>query len=538
MLILSNIIRMKQKLKQYLKTGILFFGLCFFAVNCQKDDDLKDLEIEGNKIESQYKISKFGKVKLSSNTKLKVKLEKLTGKLEKNRQAKNKTLYSSNYDFYINTDYATYIESIDKTYHSYTFLIERVEEVEVLENLLVSLQPDGSYKTMFITYNITAQEKEEFYNGIPFDLENTVESYTINDSGLITDIFNKETACPRVILDCCLWGNPKHPFGIIAEEPGVLGDRCPQHGTCYYDGVCEGDGGGTVNMGDTDGTEDPSNTNTDTTNPNGGGNPEDATTPTPPCRGDDCPQEYDPIHQKNCEELQALLDVHPDSIPPSLKTLKEAIAELKGELSGKTEEGFTIRKTSSFPPALDDVPENKRGEGFCKYASSANVTGGVHIHVDNSHPDLDSDYEPMFSHGDIKDLLVFTQTYNNPNNPPDSSIFTHILVTYQGTYALKIKDLMKLQFLNNIIGSKREYKKFKRLLDSQFRRKTDQFDNPNGTPKEYQIILLRHINIQYDLGISLYKTKENSTGEPVGWEELILLNGDTANSDIRLKPCN
>lgn len=157
--------------------------------------------------------------------------------------------------------------------------------------------------------------------------------------------------------------------------------------------------------------------------------------------------------------------------------------------------------------------------------------------MDNTHLNLDSDYEPMFSHKDIKDLLGFTEIYSNPSSLLNSSLFVRLIVTYQGTYAIKIKDLTKLQHLNSIWSDKKKKKRFMTLLDLEYRRKTGDFSNPNGTAEDYQKIILKHINIKYDLGISLFKTIENN-GEPVGCEELILVNGDTANSSIDKKPCD
>ncbi|MDX1318362.1 MAG: hypothetical protein R3262_12465, partial [Xanthomarina gelatinilytica] len=154
------------------------------------------------------------------------------------------------------------------------------------------------------------------------------------------------------------------------------------------------------------------------------------------------------------------------------------------------------------------------------------------------HPNVEGHYEPMFSHGDIKDLLEFTESYDNPNNPPNSSLFVHMLVSYQGTYAIKINDLTKLQQLNAIWDDKDQKDDFELYLDIAYRKKTDNFANPNGTDEDYQKIFLKYVNLKYDLGISLFKTKENTNGEPIGWEELTLIDGNTANSSIVKKPCD
>lgn len=143
----------------------------------------------------------------------------------------------------------------------------------------------------------------------------------------------------------------------------------------------------------------------------------------------------------------------------------------------------------------------------------------------------------MFSHQDIKDLLIWQETYLNPTDPPDISLFTHILVTDQGTYAIKIEDLAKLQHLNTIWGDKDAKADFKLYLDMAYRGETDDFGNPAGSATNYQKIFLKHINLKYNLGITLYKTIEDTDGIPIGWEQLTLLNGNTSNSSIKPKPC-
>ncbi|WP_215731664.1 hypothetical protein, partial [Bizionia saleffrena] len=149
-----------------------------------------------------FKISKIDKSKLAENTTLTRKLTKLSSNLrnKKSNNSQNKTLVSNEYGFTINTSYATYIESVDKTYHSYTFYIQRDVEIEMLENLLVSLEPDGTYKTSIILYNITAAEKEDISNNTYVDITNKVSSTVINDEGIISDIFNKAADCSGYVL--------------------------------------------------------------------------------------------------------------------------------------------------------------------------------------------------------------------------------------------------------------------------------------------------------------------------------------------------
>lgn len=176
---------------------------------------------------------------------------------------------SSVYDFYINTDYAKYLETADASYHSYTFLVVRSNETEGLENLMVSLQPDGSYKLILFTYTITEEEKTNLLNGTPVDLTNKVSKVEIDDDGLISDIFSKDDYCTKLIETTCSAG--LHPYGyfstgtpcdgytetVIWSSPGCSGDVDTSDTTSDSD----------TNTNDTNNTD----TNTDTSGQQNGG---------------------------------------------------------------------------------------------------------------------------------------------------------------------------------------------------------------------------------------------------------------------------
>ncbi|WP_290696822.1 hypothetical protein [Lacinutrix sp.] len=104
----------------------------------------------------------------------------------------SKIVYSIEYDFYINTDFARYTENADGAYHSYTFPIQRIQEIDAVENLVASLQADGTYGFSIITYNTTAQEKSDLENGFEVDLTDKVTSNTVSENILDQGLFNKD----------------------------------------------------------------------------------------------------------------------------------------------------------------------------------------------------------------------------------------------------------------------------------------------------------------------------------------------------------
>ncbi|RNA62648.1 hypothetical protein D1631_12230 [Chryseobacterium nematophagum] len=66
-----------------------------------------------------------------------------------------------NKNFYIDTEHITYIEN-GPNYHTYTFNIIRKDSVNstILENLVLTPLPDGTYKEILVSYNISPHEKQ------------------------------------------------------------------------------------------------------------------------------------------------------------------------------------------------------------------------------------------------------------------------------------------------------------------------------------------------------------------------------------------
>ncbi|WP_055446142.1 hypothetical protein [Lacinutrix mariniflava] len=285
----------KQKLKTFLKLGILLFGISLFLVACQKDDDLQTNANLLPKKYSPFSITKIGEAEIFKNKVLSNKLNKLKTTINKNRTAslQNKMVYSSEYDFYINTDFANYIE-VDSTYHSYTFNIYRDSITPNIENLLLSLQPDGNYKISLIKYNTTLQEKQDFSNGISINFSNNASATIINDDGISSGIFNKDIPCTTIFLEICGYNNPLHNGGYDSSNHQCPGYALAQQAS-FGCSAAAGSGGGSTGYGGTP-IPDYGNPSTgnyghggaggtgDTTNPN-------ITVPTPCTR--DCPEMFD-----------------------------------------------------------------------------------------------------------------------------------------------------------------------------------------------------------------------------------------------------
>jgi len=287
---------MKKTFKDYFKLGVLLLGISLALVNCQKDDNT-DLIEEVSSAKARFSISKVGASEIIKNQQLVGKLEKIELEKKKKKQisSSNKEVYSSEYDFTIITDYASYIESLDGTYHSYTFPILRGFETVYTENILFSLQEDGTYETSIVTYNVTSDEKELLTQRIPVNLEGKVSFTGIDSDNLLIDIFSK-VGCTYTIEEYC-------NCNVHPDENGF--SSC--HSSCYeiiISETCPVDTSGGAGPGPTDPTDPTDPTNTDTTTPSGSGFTPPTSTFTP-C--ENCPEFID--EEEECASALQLSNI-------------------------------------------------------------------------------------------------------------------------------------------------------------------------------------------------------------------------------------
>lgn len=289
-------------MKNKLKLTLLLLSIAIGIYGCQED------KIEHVKTEAppspEYKISKASNTFIEENELLSESILKLEEGIRENRISNlNKTVYSSEFDFTINTDYAKYIENDDASYHSFTFPIERAIDSGILENLLFSLQTDGSYKTFIVEYNITMQEQIDIENGIDVDLENKINFIEIDGSSLSTEIFSKTTVCGPSSQVLC-WSTACEIDGCW--DPMYTGSTC---GTVIIHNICDGSSGG--NNGDSGNSSSGGPSGAGAGNGSNDGSSDVTTIVT--CKEGDCPEELC-VTDEAISNLSASLSLTPDII--------------------------------------------------------------------------------------------------------------------------------------------------------------------------------------------------------------------------------
>ncbi len=192
----------KNKLKNYLKLGILLFGVSIFLVNCEYDK----IETETN---SKYSIKKITHNQVIRNQKIATKISNYRTLIEK-EEASNyqaRLLHSDNHNFTIDTDKVMFLENNETGYHSYNFYLIRDNPTDdKLENLFLSLNDDGAYDTYIIKYDFSLAEYETLSEDEIALLETDITPIDFD-----TSIFNDSELAQKVMFETTddnglIWG--------------------------------------------------------------------------------------------------------------------------------------------------------------------------------------------------------------------------------------------------------------------------------------------------------------------------------------------
>ncbi|PWH84126.1 hypothetical protein DIS18_06170 [Algibacter marinivivus] len=193
--------------------------MALFFFGCEKETNLEQVETIEESQESPLSITVVGSDKIEQNQGL---FQHLQGFSNKTEGVKT----SNEHDFVIDTHHVSHIINTDEDYESYTFPIYRDEfNPNKLENLLVSVFPNGTYNTILVTYGKV--EGENTFSEV-IGIEQVQ-----NSEGL----FSKLTqTCVNVAHECCWKGN--HSDGRNPD-----GSKCLAHSVCYSR-FCTSGGGG------------------------------------------------------------------------------------------------------------------------------------------------------------------------------------------------------------------------------------------------------------------------------------------------------
>ena len=409
---------MKNRKINFIKLGIFLFGISILLWNCEKEDSLSHTE---QVVVPEYSVSRIGIPKIQENIAL---IKNLDALLQQENKLHSKNVYSSEYDFTVNTDFAKYIENRDGTYHSYTFPVSREIDNGLLENLLVTLQNDGSYKILLISYDVTEDQKNELLIGNVIDLKGKVTFTKINNNLLNLFSRTETISCFEIYFSYCSEGN--HPNGMINGVP------CPAQSISSRR-LC-GFSGSPTNSGNESGNDSDNENNDNHNNAGGSGGPasnndndnndEDEeqiiTVPVVPKEFiDDDPCESLKDDSQNSDFLDKMADLNTKST-----TLNKEAGYIQKQNSTNTGSDYDYHE--------EDVIKK---EIIWTIPAGTTITGMYHTHDDIQ------DHLPVFSTDDLYALFALfgpvfdingNVTFNNPHNI-DENNFSYVLITAHGT---------------------------------------------------------------------------------------------------------
>lgn len=469
----------KLKLKNLLKLGILLFGISLFIVACQKDDDFKTIENSTSYNSSNFITKRIYSKEIEQNKIIKNKINEIKEKQNELKiNAQNKTIYFSDYDFTINTDFAVYLENQDASYHSYTFNVLRDSTAFSLENLILSSNGNNDYDIYLSQYNLSQNDIALIQNNQSPDLSDKAILTKIIDEDFIDTIFSKETItietlCPQTTFiagsDCGCDGH--HTLAQILN-----GTYCE----------CFANGGVTLTADQTIFSW----VDCDNVTSNGGGSAVGSTggdgvlNPGDPIGYDPNYDATDPdIHEGNNTVVSAPAinssqtnDPHPASLKKiaEIPMVSAELNRLKNNMGFSTQEdgkrfiytGDNINSTSTYNDANfnEQSPTIKESNALSFPPLQANTLIGAHFH-----PDLDDSAPPkpirkVPSGTDIAEHIVMVKKIaeTNPTTPPQTNQVTNFVVSKGNsgkTYAIRTNDEQSIVDLDgdfDIDGDKRK----------------------------------------------------------------------------------
>ncbi|WP_347070145.1 hypothetical protein [Flavobacterium sp. WV_118_3] len=433
---------------------------------------------------------------------------------------KSRTVMEAQYNFNIVPHGAKVIEDGTKT--SYTFKITReINNPDYFENLVINVDSIGQPSAYILKYT----PSEPLHSGAhgSFVFKGAIKLTPINYN---VSQMSKDIVCHTATVMMCNEANSGNTVGV----EHVRGVNCNNSDFLYSvtSTTCDVVGGG-GSFGAGAGQYTGGN-NTGGQSGNGGGGDEDPSggNSNPPGNCPRCPNIITvpvedwiepPLH---CDKLNELLKSF---------NFKAAITNLRSPqvLTGNRELGYNLLLNAQGKLSLVEVPEGNTGDSYVNYSSTSPILfGGLHSHR-NVHA-------PMFSHADVFILSKFYAQYNYSANQgtPDPKIPVHLLVSYQGVYALCMDNQSAIQKLQEIYSDKDKRRKFINEIQKRYDKYADKNTLlPNGYPSDYQKNLLDFLN-ENNLAISLYKADDNLTK----WTKLVLNTDPSTKTNIPINEVN
>ena len=504
----------KQKLKNYLKFGILLLAIPLLFFACVKDDAILGTE-SSQKPTFNITIKPYSHFK-SQNKKLALKIDKLV-----KNESLQRSETSQEYGFTINDNNVQVMHRDDFT--TYTFLVFRDNpEPNILENYVYKEAIDGTYEQFVLKYAYSIDENDNRIYDTTF-----LEIQTINDGNLL---LNRVGCVPEFVevldsLVCststtCTGGaghnSPTDPNCSCVDDPS-----CDVAGTASceasYTYIYQGCGGGA-----TDDNSDNTNNDTNTTGGNTTGNNDNDNT-------DETTEEeipalpFDDISergvQRECRKVTDFLN-DPGNAAFKQKLLDYANPTNYAEnLDVEIEKSITAHENETGIQERQGVDEDDASVDISYTATHPNkTTAWAHLHP--------NDTEGTYSVFSFDDLIGISKILTN--NKLDTGTFVAFLITKKGDsltyYAMtinresKFKDFFYYYNDTNFdVFTATQEEKDKRTeafnkseeLRKKYYDKTPPLISSSNVNSQQMLIEFLKFMQEANMGTTLFKTDEN-----------------------------
>lgn len=521
---------MKQKLKNYLKLGILLFGIPLLLTNCERDDSFFD--VQNIDTASSTNVIYFSRNSVPKN---------VMGKLNKSVSKHFEQKSSSNKD--LSTSFGTILtdrimSSVNEDgIENYTFTVELDDnDTKTFYNLVLRKNADGTFSEPYLKkYTMTDTFYNDYANGTLNinSFEGTYENYNIDDTIDIDILLGKSSRSSSP----CIVPIDTTDDGDIGD--GDLGD--PVDGNNDTSGSGGGGGGSGTGTGSGTGSGGGGSTVTCTQKLvanicNGGGGHYGDSSCTGSFQGSiqlitTCSDGYVDIQDLKssrsggCPNDDGDVGVLDDDIPPCKKFKKlENNTEFKSKLQelknkANTDDFETAYKMNSsgidgfdYGDPIEGEPDELEIE--YNFAEDEQIDGFIHNHYNS---DNNNDLS-VFSPADLYSLYITLKNDHIKNR----GSFIYVVTTSQGTtYALNIKSKSKFiafgnAYLNGLENGSNDFTNF------IYGGKDDLFKggikngNSNALNEKHFAKMLHFGGGQGDTGLELYKSDDNFEN----WEEI------------------
>lgn len=496
-------------MKKQLFKNILIFSIIILLTSCS--EELYEEELDASKNKTSIKEMKFDK--LFKDKKFNTLLNKVTNYKAGNNSNTARSTFENQNGFTISNEIVKIITYDSLT--SYTMLVERDSlnsQSTGFENLVIQETNLGDNVKAFLIKYMPNQIIPTTHNSFTFE-------GTIQKSKLAFTGFNRGASENTIQSDCyvdVLMCNESWSGGV-AGTSHVAGEGCKNIRFLSVRKVkvlcADGSGGGGGDSGgdssgDSGGFGDPyggggAGGGTGSSDPNDSEAEEDVITSpvTPGLDGE--------VSGKTpCSELAKLTgDI----------ANKEAIETLQTKTTENKEYGYSVSKNSdniyNVPEACSSPVNNP---------DQINMpVGGNKIGAFHTHPYVLStnttNVVPMFSDGDLNWLFWVANQHTNNGEPKEYSEYFLTLTVPQGTFAIKIKDILKFNSFRNNNTYWKNVNSSGTVGELPILRKLYDDIGPDGNFNSLTTSLLKVLS-EADTGIGLYEASSDLST----WSELTL----------------